>query len=338
MQSTAITFTRPNVVELVRSEVSPDTPGADDVWVRTEASVLSAGTELAILRGTEWWAALPYVPGYGNIGRVIATGSAVTAWKPGDRVYSFANHASVTRAQGLIMRAPEDLDPTVAVLARMAQVAITSLRQSTVGLGDVVAVQGLGLVGNLAAQLFALSGATVIGVDVSAQRLELARRCGIRHVVNAKTTDPVKAVQELTGGAMCSTVVEASGVPDLVMTACKMAGKPAEVILLGSPRGQFSGNPVELLNMVHIWGGNNVTLKGAHEWSYPTADRQDGFTRHSIERNVRIIWELIRQQRLQVRELTSHILSPAAAPTAYAQLAARNDDYAGVVFDWSQLT
>jgi threonine dehydrogenase-like Zn-dependent dehydrogenase len=336
MKSRCITFTAPGTVALQEEEVDIGKLAADAVAVRTEASVLSAGTELAILGGTESWAPLPYEPGYGNIGTIIAAGSAVEGVAPGDRVYSFAKHKSVAVVQGFFMKAPADIPPELAVFARMAQVAITSVRASSVELGDTVAVQGLGLVGNFAAQLMKASGATVIGLDVSARRREAARACGIDHVIDPIACDVVPEIKDLTDGRMCEVVVEATGVPDLALSACKLTGKPGEVVLVGSPRGSFTANPVELLNHVHIWGGNNVTLVGAHEWRYPVTDARDGFNKHSIERNIRIIWDLIRQKRLCVQELLSHSVSPRECNAVYQSLRERNEEFLGVVFDWSK--
>ncbi|MCC6443254.1 MAG: zinc-binding alcohol dehydrogenase [Armatimonadetes bacterium] len=336
MQAKTIVFSAPWQVDFTDCQ-GAEVLGPQDILVDTEYTVVSAGTEMAILSGKEPWAALPFVPGYGSVGIVRAVGQAVEKWKPGDRIFSYSPHQSVAKARGLILPVPGGLDPALAVVAgRMGQVAFTAVRVSGAELGDMVAINGLGLVGNLAAQLLTLAGCTVIGIDVLESRLEIARRCGIAHTVHAREADAAARVRELTGGAMCAAVVEATGIPAMVETAASLAGKAGEVILLGSPRGEFTGNAMNLLNAVHLWG-NCVTLKGAHEWRYPMYHDPGGFIKHSLERNVRLLFGYAAEGRLHVRELISHIVPPSEAGEVYHRLRERDERYYGVVFDWASL-
>src|SRR3712207_3491658 len=69
-------------------------PGPSQVLIATEATAISAGTELAIYTGIHQWLAdpsrtwpkFPFVPGYSGVGRIAATGEGVEAWSVGDRV------------------------------------------------------------------------------------------------------------------------------------------------------------------------------------------------------------------------------------------------------------
>lgn len=81
-----------------------------------------------------------------------------------------------------------------------------------VKLGDVVAVNGAGFAGNILLQGAIRSGASkVIAVDVVPAKLEIARRLGAAHVINANEVDPVEAVMELTHGEGVDVAVEAIG-------------------------------------------------------------------------------------------------------------------------------
>src|SRR3954467_14912190 len=67
--------------------------------------------------------------------------------------------------------------------------------------GDSVAVIGCGGVGNAAIAGSALAGASpIIAVDIDAKKLEAAKRMGATHTVDSGSSDPVAAIQELTGG------------------------------------------------------------------------------------------------------------------------------------------
>ncbi|MEL6310916.1 MAG: zinc-binding alcohol dehydrogenase, partial [Pseudomonadota bacterium] len=267
--SDVVVFPGPLDCRLDREDFALEPTHPTDVVIKTIYTVVSAGTEEALYRGTEAWSNHPIKPGYGAVGEVIALGDQVTDLSLGDLVFTYGNHATYIRAKRMLLSVPDGLDPRVAVFARMAQVSFTALRVAEAALGDAVAVIGLGSVGNIAAQLFRLAGCTVIGIDIMPSRLRLAEQCGIEHTVDARTEDVHARLREITDGNMCRSVVEASGVPDQALAAARLAGKNGEVILLGSPRGEFTQNPVNLLNHAHLWDRGCVTFKGAHEWRLP---------------------------------------------------------------------
>jgi 2-desacetyl-2-hydroxyethyl bacteriochlorophyllide A dehydrogenase len=327
-----IVFTAPWKVAIEEcNENAVRSARAGQAVINTESSIVSAGTELAVLSGGEGWAPLPYVPGYGSVGTVVVPDDG-GKFKTGDRIFTYGKHAGLSVADTLAVPVPKGLDPTKAVFARLGAVAMTAVRISEIELGDFVAVFGLGLVGNMAVQLAALSGATVIAVDVSAERLQRALRCGASFAVDA-LKDPVAKIAEITGGRKCSTVIEATGLPSNAPTAINCVGNLGELILLGSPRGDYQANLTPYLNKTHLCP-TCVTVKGAHEWRYPVSGDDKNFIKHSISRNVEILLGLIATGRLKVDELTTHVVSPSKAPDVYDGLRNRKDEYLGVVFDW----
>lgn len=335
MQGKQVIFTEPNKVELKDIDFNLDNLGPKDVAVHTRYSLISAGTELACLSGKESWAKLPFAPGYAGCGEVIGVGKEVKDLKAGDLVFSYTKHASHVKASTVTVPVPKGVDLKLVPFARMAAVSISALRVSNADLGDYVAVLGLGLVGSLCAQLFALSGCEVIGSDVSPRRIELARKCGLKHAVNPSQQDAKAAVKEITGGRMCEVVVEATGNPAVGATAGGLAGKLGEVILLGSPRGEHPCDLTQVLNYIHLWGNGCVTFKGAHEWRYPIERDPGGHMKHSIRRNVEILLRLIGDGRLRVNELITQVLPPTECAKAYAGLREKKEEYVGVVFDWT---
>jgi len=333
MRTKRVMFPEPGKVTFEDFDLDPAALPPHAALVETEYSVLSAGTELACLAGTESWAKMPFSPGYGSVGTICHVGETHEPYKLGDRVFTYGKHATVSGFGQITAPVPDGVPPKHAAVARMAMVAFTAVRVAHTELGDVAAVQGLGLVGNLAAQLLTLSGCTVIGIDISAKRLATARECGIAHTVDAGANDPVATVRELTDGAMCERVVEATGVPSLAETAVGLAGRNGEVILLGTPRGDYSGDTTGMLRAVHK-RDTNVALRGAHEWIYPLRRDPKRLYKHSIERNLEIVFGLIKAGKLKIEPLISHVVAPTDCADVYAQLRARNDDYFGVVFKW----
>ncbi|RJQ77132.1 S-(hydroxymethyl)mycothiol dehydrogenase [Pseudonocardiaceae bacterium YIM PH 21723] len=110
-----------------------------------------------------------------------------------------------------------------------------------VGRGDSVAVIGCGGVGDGAVAGAALAGAhTIIAVDTDPRKLELARKFGATHVVNARETDPVAAIQELTGGNGADVVVEAVGRPETWKQAFYARDLAGTLVLVGVPTPEMT--------------------------------------------------------------------------------------------------
>lgn len=338
MKNTSVLFTGPDRVELgqVDSDFLP--LGEHDLLIQTHYSLISAGTELACLSGVEDWFSFPQTPGYASIGEVVDVGASVGDISPGDIVYSMGGHQQYQRLdssnpRALCVKVPAGMNLAQAVFTRMVCVAFTALRVSSIELGDIVAVTGLGLVGNFAAQLAALQGGRVIGLDLSGRRVELARECGIDHALVLNPATLEQDLAAITGGAGVTTLIEATGNPRALPPALPLVGRYGEVILLGTPRGSYQTDLTEVLRHVHLDGLGNVTFKGAHEWRYPVT--RDAFVKHSIGRNAELTLELIRAGVLQVAPLHTHTLKPEQAEQAYTGLKNQKDDYIGVVFDWT---
>src|SRR5207248_9716269 len=91
--------------------------------------------------------------------------------------------------------------------------AYGALKRLDVSGRDTLAVFGQGPVGLSATMLGAAMGARVIAVDVSAERLALAREFGAEHAINARDADPVKAIHDLTRGEGAETTMDCTGHP-----------------------------------------------------------------------------------------------------------------------------
>ncbi len=332
-------------IRRVRSEVCFEAPGqvrfrqASELpkpdWghymMETECSVVSSGTEQAILRGIEAWAPLPYVPGYGSVGRILECGSGATAFKPGDRVFTHGQHASISPTRNIVVPVPHGLDSAVAAMARLASVALTALRVSDAEYGDHVAVLGLGVIGNFAAQLFAGGGCDVIAVDPSERRRQVARECGLQTVLHPDEATR-EMIERLTGGERCAAVVDVSGLSAVIEKAPALCRPLGELIMLGSPRDPHQTNLTPFLQASHDMSG--VTIKGAHEWRLPPQASPNFRWLHSIERNSLQMLDHISRGKLVVAPLLTHCIEPERAAEAYDGLKTKPDEWLGVVFDW----
>lgn len=333
--SIRVMFPVPGRAEL-QSFPMPEIVKPTDILIETEYSIVSAGTELACRAGIEGWAPLPHCPGYGSIGRVIAHGPEAKNVTIGQRVLTFGKHAKHALTDHMAVPVPAGLNPATATFARMAAISIAASRVSDAELGDFVAVIGLGLVGNLSAQLFGLAGCEVIAIDPSPRRREQAKACGIPHVL-ASGPDLQAKVAAITGGRMCAAVIEATGLSAVALdTAPKVAGVQAEIVLLGSPRAPHTAEVTAFLSGVHLALGA-ASVKGALEWRFPVLSHPNGLYKHSIENNVQQLLRLLSRNKLSVEPLLTHLASPADCHAVYEGLATQKDIYTGVVFDWSKV-
>lgn len=325
-------------VTLVEDTFDSMNLGAKEVIIRTHYSHLSAGTELACLAGLESWFSIPATPGYTAIGRVEAKGEAVTHVEVGDLVYTYGKHTQMSRFEygdrwgGVCVKLPAGINPEHASFTHMATIAITALRNSKIELGDYVLVTGLGAIGNLAAQLAQLQGATVIASDIDDHRIDLAKQSGIKYVINSKTENLQERIAEITGGVMVTTYIDATGSSAVINQTLDFVQLYGEVILLGSPRAPFETNVTKTFQHFHLLP-HCLTLKGALEFTFPT--HQEEFVKHSIERNAAIVMNLINEGRLKIAPIYSHKMAPADAQLAYDGLRNKPNEYIGVVFDWT---
>jgi S-(hydroxymethyl)mycothiol dehydrogenase len=107
--------------------------------------------------------------------------------------------------------------------------------------GDSVAVIGCGGVGAGAIVGARLAGATtIIGIDIDDAKLETATRLGATHVVNSTGTDPVTAMQQLTGGFGPDLVVDAVGRPETFKQAFYGRDLAGTVVLVGVPTPEMT--------------------------------------------------------------------------------------------------
>ncbi|WP_188196943.1 S-(hydroxymethyl)mycothiol dehydrogenase [Nonomuraea sp. SYSU D8015] len=110
-----------------------------------------------------------------------------------------------------------------------------------VGRGDSVAVIGCGGVGNAAIAGARLVGATtIIAVDVDDRKLDWARGFGATHTVNAKESDPVERIRELTGGFGADVVIDAVGRPETYKQAFYARDLAGTVVLVGVPTPEMT--------------------------------------------------------------------------------------------------
>jgi 2-desacetyl-2-hydroxyethyl bacteriochlorophyllide A dehydrogenase len=333
MKARRLWITAPFGIEVQAHDLS-ETPPPGHVLLESEKTLVSAGTELAIVTGSHIgfttgaaWPRYPMALGYTALGRILRVGDGVQAWREGDRALAGTPHASHALADAAtLMRVPEGIDAEAALLAHLASIPINGVRLTHPQAGEGMVVFGQGLIGALAARFGRAAGCRpVLGVDPLEDRRRLAERAAIVGV-DPTRDDPARVHAELADGRRPEIVIEATGAPPVIVSALRAAGDMARVVLLGSPRGRVEIDPY---TDVHRPG---VTIIGAHARVAPAlATPYNAFTN---ERNRQTAMMLIQDGSLPIDGLISHRIRPDEALATYRALADRAPGYMGVVVDW----
>ena len=297
-----------------------------DTLVRNQYTMISPGTELSVFLGTNQSVkegggpGFPVQIGYSAVGTVKEDPPADSGFRKGDLIFHPAKHcgggyADLTSGLSVVISALTD--PRQALFIRFAQIACTALRAAGCQPGERVTVFGLGLVGQMAAQLFRIGGADVLGADPKAYRRRAAEKSGIAAV------DPTE--ERLAQSA--DVVIDATGVPSVINQALEACRECGQVILLGSPRGTAE---VDLYRHVHVRG---ITIAGAHERLQRYAKRNCG-GRWTRQENTLYVYNLIADGRMKTEHLITHEITPEQAQETFTSLAADAMESLGIVIRW----
>ncbi len=342
MKVREVVITRKDEVGLQDGEINGEDLKADEVLIETESTFISAGTELANYTGREpkvWipgsWCAYPWKSGYANVGTVRACGSSVSQVVPGQRVFSFTRHGSMViedLSSMMVIPVPAELDSGLAAASRMAGVSLSSLIVAELVGDPWVVVYGLGMVGNTAAQAFAIRGCRVIGVDPVEKRRQLARECGIERTIGGDPESVLSEIRKITGGRMGDIVVESVGPSAVVREALKATATLGQLILLGTPRAPMQTDLSEFLSDVHLRG---IVIRGALEWRLPMYDPLHARTFSQFSKQ-EMIFSWLLEGKLKIEPMISHRLRPEDIKEAYEGLLHDSGQYTGVVLDWTR--
>lgn len=177
----------------------------------------------------------PLPLGYCNAGVVIGVGEGVTEFKIGDRVASNGHHAEIVCVpKQLCARIPENVSDDEAAFTVIGAIGLQGIRLVNPTMGETVVVIGLGLIGLITCQLLVANGCRVIGFDFDEDKIERARAYGAM-AFNSGTVDPVKTVEEQTGGIGCDAVLITASAKgnEVISQSARMSRKKGRIVLVG---------------------------------------------------------------------------------------------------------
>lgn len=238
---------------------------------------------------------LPHVPGHELAGTVVAVGKDVRRWKAGDRITvpfvggcgacpechaghqqvchnqfqpgfthwgSFAEYVAIHQADLNLVALPESID--FATAASLGCRFATSFRavvdQGKTSAGQWVAVHGCGGVGLSAVMIANAVGANVVAIDISDDKLALARELGAVATVDATgAADVAEAVMEISsGGAHVS--LDALGHPATCFNSIQNLRRRGKHIQVGLMLADHSTPQVPMAKVI----GQELEILGSH--------------------------------------------------------------------------
>lgn len=270
--------------------------------------------------------------GYSAAGVVVAVGEQVDAFKVGDRVAcagaGIANHAQIINVPvNLAVLVPQPLPTLQAATVTLGAIALQGVRRTAPTLGETIVVVGLGVLGQLAVQLFKANGCRVIGVDPDARRLEIARQCGMDLGIDPTQDDQVARITWMTEGLGADAVVitAASASSELISLAMRACRKKGRVVLVGDvgldiKREDFYRKELDFFISTSYGPGRYDASYEEEGQDYPLA-----YVRWTENRNMEAYLELLAQGKVNLQALLPEVVDLADAEALYVRLAQGND-------------
>ncbi len=186
----------------------------------------------------------------------------------------------VVHPAALTYRLPATVSLAEGTLAEPLAVGVHACSRAKVAPGDVVAVNGVGMIGCAVILAALASGAAqVIAADVTPERLERARALGAVGTVDVRSRPFVDAIMELTDGRGADVCMECSGVPAGPQTLVGAAAAAGRVVLVG-----MGPQPVEMDTVAAMAKEVDLFTVFRYAHAYPAAIELAGSGRFDVAR------------------------------------------------------
>lgn len=265
--------------------------------------------------------------GYSAAGVVIEVGDDVDGFTVGDRVAcagaGIANHAEIIDVPvNLAVKVPEGLDLGLASTVTLGAIAMQGVRRAQPTIGETIVVVGLGILGQLTAQILSANGCRVIGVDPDPERVNLALANGMDFGLNPGEASYVESLLRLTDGlgADASIVTAATSSDQVISDAMQSCRKKGRVVVVGDiglnlKRADFYKKELDFLISSSYGPGRYDPYYEEEGQDYPIA-----FVRWTENRNMQAYIALLAKGRVRLDNLLSSIFPVERATDAYNAL------------------
>ena len=311
------------------------------------AGICGSDAERVMKTGTY---SFPMVPGHEFCGMVETIGSAVNHLQEGDKVvvaplmpcfncepcqrglyglcadYNFlgsridGGFAQFVKAPAMnVLKMPASIEYVEGAAIEPAAVTLHGIRQLNIIAGDTAAVVGCGALGFFAIQFARLAGAaTVIAIDIDEEKLGLSHEVGADYCIDASTQDVIGEVKKLTANKGVDIAIETAGINMTREQCLEIVKKKGQVILYGTAHGDVIFSPAAFEKVIRY----ELVIRGSwNSYSVPFPG-QEWLT----------IIDYLRDQKLMVKPLISHVFQLSEAPRVFKDVFDRKLKFNKIVF------
>lgn len=275
-------------------------------------------------------------PGYSTAGVIVELGPDTPLFRVGDRVacsgVGYACHAEYNAVpHQLLTPIPDGVSFDEAAFVSLGAIAVQGVRRAQPAFGENFVVSGLGLVGQLTAQVLRAAGCHVIGCDPVASRRELAESLGAEVVCPPEELEAIVRAQTAGYGAdgvIVCAAAKNSVVANQALDLCRRKGRVVVVGAVGMhlERGALYANELDFMLSCSYGPGRYDRGYEERGLDYPI-----GYVRWTQGRNMAEFLRMVEAERVWVKPLISVAEPVEQAEKAYADVLGGGDAIAALI-------
>ena len=344
-------------------DVPIGSPGAREVQIRTELSLISAGTErmlvsfgranmvqkaksqpdkvrqvidkvkneglLDTIDAVSAKLDQPTPLGYSNVGVVIEVGEDVSEFHVGDRVVSNGRHVEIVNVGvNLVASIPSEVPSSLAAFSVVGSIGLQGIRLLKPEFGETVLVYGAGLIGLLAIQMLVRNGCKVIAADIDPSNLKVAKKYGAQTILTSNTNDFELQISALNSISVVDAVLitAAAKNDNIIKNSCVVLRKRGRIVLTGVVNLNFDRS--WLYEKEISFQVSSSYGPGRYEPLYENIglDYPISFVRWTEKRNISAVLEAMERGWINVKHISSSSYDFANSADAYEALTASGED------------
>ncbi|MCP4482562.1 MAG: Gfo/Idh/MocA family oxidoreductase [bacterium] len=275
----------------------------------------------------------PITLGYSASGIVVDSN---TKLKKGDRVAAIgeitAAHAdyNVTPSNSFV-KMPDNVSFDEAAFGGLGAIALNAVEISQLKKGEKVVLIGLGLLGQIVLQVLMAKGVEVIGVEIDDDKLDLAKKLGLRKLINPLKEDMQSIAKDVD--AVLITAASRNNFP--IELAGRLVRNKGRVILVGSmpiniPREDFYSK--EIIFMIARGFGADLYYNEEEKRNYSFS-----YKPRTMKENLARFLQMVSAQKINLKLLMTHKFKLNDAKKAYQMICENKEKYLAILFEYDDL-
>ena len=279
--------------------------------------------------------------GYSAAGQVLEVGEGALEFHVGQRVAcagaGYASHAErIWVPRNLCVPIPDNVDYDSASFVALGSIALQAVRVAEAKIGERVAVLGLGLVGLVTAQILQAAGCTVWGLDPDPERVALAREFGVAFATS--NSENVSADNmPWPGGADAVIITAATKSNQPIDLAGQIARDRSIVVVVGDVRVDVPREHFYHKELQVRYSRSYGPGRYDPAYEEKGIDYPLGYIRWTENRNMRAFLDMVQAGKIDLARLVTHRFEIGQAYEAYELLTAKQPaKYLAMLIDYSQ--